>query len=53
MKEGIILVNKKITFPKDFFTKERPTITTKKALKDIIPINLENIVLSKKNIKKQ
>lgn len=28
----------KISFPKGFFTKSRPTISTEEALKDVIPI---------------
>ncbi len=28
----------KVSFPKGFFTKERPVITNKEALKDVIPI---------------
>lgn len=30
----------KIKFPKGFFTKERPILTTKQALKDVIPAEL-------------
>ena len=30
---------KKSIFSKDFFTKPRPTISSKEALKDVIPIN--------------
>lgn len=32
---------KKPTFPKGFFTKPRPTISSKEALKDVIPVELE------------
>lgn len=30
--------NKRVSFPKGFFTKERPVITNKEALKDVIPV---------------
>jgi len=30
---------KRPSFPKDFFSKSRPKISTKEALKDIVPIN--------------
>lgn len=32
---------KKPTFPKGFFTKPRPTTSSKEALKDVIPIDWE------------
>lgn len=30
---------KKVSFPSGFFTKERPVITNKQALQDVVPIN--------------
>ena len=36
------------TFPKGFFTKERPTITTKEALKDVVPFKWSKDVLEGK-----
>lgn len=39
----------KIKLPKDFFSISRPTITTKEALKNVIPIEWED---EKKNTKK-
>ena len=30
---------KKVSFPSRFFTKERPVITNKQALQDVVPIN--------------
>ena len=41
---------KKVSFPKGFFTKDRPTITNKEALKDVIPIKWSEEV---KNDKKE
>lgn len=35
-------------FPKGFFTKPRPTITTKEALKDVIPFQWSKEVLEGK-----
>lgn len=39
---------KRPTFPKGFFTKPRPTITTKEALKDVIPFKWSKEVLEGK-----
>lgn len=36
-------------FPKGFFTQSRPTISTKEALKDIVPIEWSKDVTSGKN----
>lgn len=36
------------TFPKAFFTKPRPTITTKEALKEVIPFQWSKKVLEGK-----
>lgn len=45
----VILVQKeRPKFPKDFFTKPRPTITTKEALKDVIPFKWSKEVLEGK-----
>lgn len=45
---------KKITtFPKGFFQKKRPTITTSEALKDVIPFQWEKSFKEKKENKKQ
>ncbi|MBQ9071644.1 MAG: hypothetical protein IJY25_00605 [Bacilli bacterium] len=40
---------KRPTFPKGFFTKSRPTITTKEALKDVIPFEWSKNVLNGKS----
>lgn len=34
---------KRSLFPKNFFTKERKEITSKEALKDVVPLNYSNI----------
>lgn len=38
----------KMTFPKDFFSRPRPTVTTKDTFNDINPINWSEKVLSRK-----
>lgn len=38
----------KVKFPKGFFTQPRPTITTKEALKDVIPFEWSSDVLEGK-----
>ena len=42
---GIMEQKKKITFPKGFFTKPRPTMTSSEALKDVEPFKWSKDVL--------
>jgi len=39
--------NKRPSFPEDFFSRPRPKVTTKEALKDIIPIKWSEKVESR------
>ena len=45
--------NKKNIIPKNFFDIPRKIITSKKALKDVIPVNWNDISKSKRNNKNQ
>lgn len=41
-----------VKFPKDFFTKSRPTISLKEALKDVVPFEWsENVLKGKSKVK--
>lgn len=42
----------KLMFPKGFFSQQRPTVSSKEALKDVIPIKWNNDIVNgnKKNI---
>ena len=44
---------KKMVLPKGFFNVSRKIITTKEALKDVIPIKWDNIKKERKNNKNQ
>lgn len=39
---------RKVSFPNGFFTKDRPVVTNKEALKDVIPIKWSNEVKNQK-----
>ena len=45
--EGYMKRNNKVKLPKNFFQKERPTMTASEALKDTIPVKWVNKKKSK------